>query len=73
MKKLFDEEAKRNEVYPLLPGTEPLPTPQQGGKTTFTYREEWSDCATRLHLCCWAKHSRSRQMSKFLAPTAQKA
>ena len=39
MKKLFDEEAKRNEVYPLLPGTEPLPTPQQGGKTTFTYRE----------------------------------
>ncbi len=39
MEKLFDEEAKRNQVYPLLPGTEPLPTPQLQGKTTFTYRE----------------------------------
>jgi arylsulfatase A-like enzyme len=35
---LFDEEAKRNQVYPLLPHGS-LPTPQLKGKTTFTYRE----------------------------------
>jgi arylsulfatase len=39
MAELFDEEARRNQVYPLLPGTGPLPTPQQQGKKTFIYRE----------------------------------
>jgi arylsulfatase len=35
---LFDSEAKRNNVYPLLPKRLPAPTPADG-KTTFTYRE----------------------------------
>lgn len=36
---LFNQEAKRNQVYPLLPAYGSLPTLQQEGKRTFTYRE----------------------------------
>jgi arylsulfatase len=36
---LFDQEAKRNQVYPLLPAYGSLPEPAKQGKTTFTYRE----------------------------------
>jgi arylsulfatase len=36
---LFDEEAKRNHVYPLLATTGAIPTPQRLGKSTFIYRD----------------------------------
>jgi arylsulfatase len=39
LQQLFDEEAKRNHVYPLLPKTGAIPTPQQKGQTTFVYRD----------------------------------
>ncbi len=39
LQQLFDEEAKRNQVYPLLPKTAQFPTPQHFRKTTFTYYE----------------------------------
>jgi arylsulfatase len=39
LQKLFDQEAKRNHVYPLLPAYGSLPAVQPPGKTTFVYRE----------------------------------
>lgn len=39
LQRLFDEEAKRNHVYPLLAKTGSLPTPEERGKTTFSYRD----------------------------------
>jgi arylsulfatase A-like enzyme len=39
LQQLFDEEAKRNHVYPLLPAYGSLPSTQPAGKTTFIYRE----------------------------------
>jgi arylsulfatase len=39
LQQLFDSEAKRNQVYPLLPKTAEFPTPQRFGKTTFAYYE----------------------------------
>lgn len=39
LQQLFDQEAKRNQVYPLLQKTAEFPTPQHLGKTTFTYYE----------------------------------
>lgn len=45
---LFDEEAKRNQVYPLLPPYGSLPTAQQEGKTTFTYRSGVERLANRV-------------------------
>jgi arylsulfatase len=36
---LFDQEAKRNHVYPLLPGYQGYPVGQAAGQTIFTYRE----------------------------------
>ena len=39
MKQLFDEEARRNQVYPLMPVAELLPTPYPQGQSTFTYRQ----------------------------------
>jgi arylsulfatase A-like enzyme len=39
MQQLFDEEAKRNHVYPLLPAYGSLPSPQNLGKTTFVFRD----------------------------------
>ena len=36
---LFDEEAVRNQVYPLLPKYGLLPTPVRLGQTTFVYRD----------------------------------
>src|SRR5262249_48073295 len=38
LQQLFDVEAQRNQVYPLLATAGSLPTPQIG-KNTFTYRE----------------------------------
>lgn len=38
MEELFDEQAKINHVYPLMPAAGSLPTPQNKGQTTFTYR-----------------------------------
>ena len=38
MQQLFDEEAKRNHVYPLMPAIAFLPTPYPAGQTSFTYR-----------------------------------
>jgi arylsulfatase A-like enzyme len=39
LQQLFDQEAKRNHVYPLLPAYGSLPSEQEHGKTTFVYRE----------------------------------
>jgi arylsulfatase len=48
LQQLFDEEAKRNHVYPLLPAYGALPTAQQAGKTTFVYREGVDRLTNRL-------------------------
>lgn len=39
LEQLFDEEAKRNHVYPLLPTYGALPSELPPGKTTFVYRD----------------------------------
>jgi len=39
LQQLFDEEARRNHVYPLLPACGSLPSVQPSGKTTFVCRE----------------------------------
>jgi arylsulfatase len=39
LQQLFDEEAKRNHVYPLLPAYGALPSELPAGKTNFVYRE----------------------------------
>jgi arylsulfatase A-like enzyme len=39
LQQLFDREAKRNNVYPLLPAYGDLPSVQEHGKTTFVYRD----------------------------------
>jgi arylsulfatase A-like enzyme len=39
LQRLFDDEAKRNKVYPLMLPLESLPMLQNEGQTTFTYRE----------------------------------
>jgi arylsulfatase len=39
LQQLFDQEAKRNHVYPLLPTYGSLPSVQDPFKTTFVYRE----------------------------------
>jgi arylsulfatase len=39
LQQLFDEEGKRNHVYPLMPAPGSLPTLQDRGQITFTYRE----------------------------------
>jgi arylsulfatase len=36
---LFDQEARRNHVYPLLPGYDGYPVGQAAGQTVFTYRD----------------------------------
>ena len=38
LQQLFDQEAKRNHVYPLMPAIALLPTPYPAGQATFTYR-----------------------------------
>jgi arylsulfatase len=38
LQQLFDQEAKRNHVYPLMPATGLLPTPYPEWQDTFTYR-----------------------------------
>lgn len=39
LEQLFDQEARRNQVYPLVPQYGLLPSPQVKGKTKFTFRE----------------------------------
>jgi arylsulfatase len=39
LQKLYDEEAKRNQVYPLLPAYGDVPSPQNRGQKVFVYRE----------------------------------
>lgn len=39
MQKLYDEEAKRNQAYPLFPVYGDVPSPQNKGQKTFVYRE----------------------------------
>lgn len=39
LQELYDEEAKRNQVYPLFPVYGNVPSPQNRGQKTFVYRE----------------------------------
>jgi arylsulfatase len=47
LQQLFDQEARRNNVYPLIPYRENRPTPADG-KNIFTYREGVNRVPTRV-------------------------
>jgi arylsulfatase len=47
LQQLFDQEARRNNVYPLIPYREQRPTPADG-KNSFTYREGVNRVPTRI-------------------------
>jgi arylsulfatase len=53
---LFDAEAKRNQVYPLLPAYGHLPTAQQAGKKHFVYRDGVDRLTARVAPAVAGKH-----------------
>ena len=53
---LFDAEAKRNQVYPLLPAYGHLPTAQLAGKKHFVYRDGVDRLTARIAPAVAGKH-----------------